>query len=56
MSSKKELFPQQREQLLNTLKSRFEKNINRHKDVEWAKVQARLEASPENCGRSMKWR
>jgi hypothetical protein len=47
MSSKKELFPQQREQLLNTLKSRFEKNINRHKDVEWAKVQARLEASPE---------
>jgi hypothetical protein len=47
MSSKKELFPYQREQLLSTLKSRFEKNINRHKDVEWAKVQAKLEANTE---------
>jgi hypothetical protein len=38
---------QQREQLLSTLKARFEKNINRHKGLEWAKVQARLEANPE---------
>src|ERR1700733_12145368 len=47
MSSKKELFPQQREQLLNTLKSRFEKNMNRHKGVEWTKVEVKLEASPD---------
>jgi hypothetical protein len=47
MNSKKELFPQQREQLLKTLKTRFEKNMNRHKGVEWAKVQAKLEASPD---------
>src|SRR5258708_33192430 len=47
MSSKKELFPQQREQLLNTLKVRFEKNMSRHTGVEWAKVQAKLEANAE---------
>jgi len=40
----KKLSSQQREELLNTLKARFEKNMNRHKGVEWAKVQARLEA------------
>jgi hypothetical protein len=38
---------QQRDELLRTLKTRFEKNMNRHKDLEWAKVQARLEANPE---------
>lgn len=37
----------QRDELLATLKARFEKNRNRHKGVEWAKVQSRLEASPE---------
>lgn len=36
-----------REQLLSALKDRFEKNMNRHKHFEWAKVQARLEAHPE---------
>jgi hypothetical protein len=36
-----------REELLRTLKARFEKNMNRHKDLEWAKVQARLEANAE---------
>lgn len=41
------LPPQQRKELLNILKVRFEKNKNRHKAVEWAEVQARLEASPE---------
>ena len=46
-SNKKELSPEQREELLKALKVRFEKNINRHKDLEWAKVQARLEANPE---------
>ncbi|WP_426667188.1 DUF4256 domain-containing protein [Mucilaginibacter sp. McL0603] len=42
---RKELSSQQREELLSTLKTRFEKNINRHKGVEWAKVQAKLEAN-----------
>jgi hypothetical protein len=44
-SSKKELSRSGQEELLKTLKSRFEKNINRHKGIEWAKVQAKLEAS-----------
>lgn len=42
-----ELSLEQREELLRTLKARFEKNMNRHKDLEWAKVQARLEARTE---------
>jgi hypothetical protein len=46
-SNKKELSPEQREELLNTLKARFEKNLNRHKGLEWAKVQAKLEANTE---------
>jgi len=37
----------QREELLRTLKARFEKNMNRHKGLEWAKVQAKLEANAE---------
>lgn len=44
---KKELTLKQREELLKTLKVRFEKNRNRHKDIEWTKVQAKLEASKE---------
>ena len=43
----KELSPKEREGLLGLLKARFEKNMNRHKGVEWAKVQARLQANPE---------
>src|SRR5216110_239915 len=46
-SNKKELSPKQREELLRALKTRFEKNMNRHKGLEWAKVQARLEANAE---------
>ena len=46
-SNEKELSPKQREELLGALKARFEKNMNRHKGLEWAKVQARLEANPE---------
>src|SRR5215207_10057703 len=46
-SNKKKLSPKQTEELLSALKARFEKNINRHKDVEWAKVRAKLEASSE---------
>ena len=40
------LSPEQRDELLRILKARFDKNTKRHKGVEWAKVQARLEANP----------
>jgi hypothetical protein len=46
-SNKKELTREQREQLFRILKARFEKNMNRHKSLEWTQVQARLVASPE---------
>jgi len=46
-SNKKELTSEQREQLLRALKARFEKNMNRHKGLEWAKAQAKLEANAE---------
>ena len=46
-SSKKKLSPEQREKLLRAVKARFEKNMNRHKGLEWAKVQARLETNNE---------
>src|ERR1700754_374125 len=46
-SNKKKLSPEQREELLRTLKARFEKNMNRHKSVDWAKVQAKLAANSE---------
>ena len=42
-----ELSVEQREELLRALKVRFEKNMNRHKGLEWAEVQAKLEANPE---------
>ena len=44
-SNKEELLPEQREELLRALKARFEKNMNRHKGLEWAKVQAKLKAN-----------
>ena len=46
-SNIKQLSPKQREELLRALKDRFEKNLKRHKGLEWAKVQARLEANVE---------
>ena len=46
-SNKKKLSPEQREGLLKTLKTRFDKNMNRHKGLEWAKIQAKLEANAE---------
>jgi hypothetical protein len=46
-SNKRQLSPEQREELLRALKARFEKNMNRHKGLEWAKVQAKLEANTE---------
>jgi hypothetical protein len=47
VETKKELSPEQCEGLLRALKARFEKNMNRHKGLEWAKVQAKLETSTE---------
>ena len=47
---KKELSSKQREELLRTLKARFEKNMDRHKDLEWTKVRAKLEANNEKLG------
>src|SRR5262250_2615513 len=46
-SNKKELSPEQRKEVLRALKARFEKNVNRHKGLEWEKVQAKLEANTE---------
>ncbi len=45
MKNKKKLSSQQYKELLDILKARFEKNMNRHKSLEWAKVQAKLEAN-----------
>jgi hypothetical protein len=48
-SKKKELSPKQRDQLLGTLKTRFERNMSRHQGMDWSKVQSRLcglEAKP----------
>lgn len=44
MGNKRELSPAQRKELINTLKERFEKNMNRHKGIDWTKVQSKLEA------------
>ena len=46
-NSKKKLSADQAKELIKTLKTRFEKNMGRHKGIEWSKVQARLEAKPE---------
>jgi hypothetical protein len=47
VKTKKELSPKQRGELFTALKTRFEKNMNRHRGLDWAKVQAKLEANPE---------
>jgi hypothetical protein len=47
VKTKKELSPAQREELLRTLQARFEKNMSRHKGLEWGQVQAKLQAHPE---------
>ena len=47
MRNNMELSPKQRDELLRILKARFEKNINRHEGLEWAKVQAKLDANSE---------
>ena len=47
VGTKKALSAKERDELLETLKARFEKNMKRHKGLDWAGVQTRLEASPE---------
>lgn len=44
---KQQLSPSQNEELLSTLRARFEKSMNRHEGIEWAAVQAKLMAHPE---------
>src|SRR5437764_3820322 len=46
-SSRKELLPKQHKELLKTLQARFEKNMARHRGLEWARVKARLDVHPE---------
>ena len=47
VKTKKEFSPEEREKLLGALKGRFEKNMNRHEGLEWAKVKAKLEVNTE---------
>jgi hypothetical protein len=46
-SNKKKLSADQREELLRILRARFEKNMNRHKGLEWSNIQAKLQGNPE---------
>lgn len=46
-NNKKKLSPELSKELLSTLKTRFEKNKNRHKGLDWTAIQAKLEANPE---------
>jgi len=46
-NNKKELSPEQRDELVGILKTRFEKNMNRHHDLKWTDIQARLDEYPE---------
>ncbi len=46
-NTKKEMSAEQSKDILNMLKTRFEKNMQRHKGLEWAKIQTQLEANPE---------
>lgn len=47
MTNKIHISPEQQKELLSALQARFERNTSRHKDIEWTKVQAKLEANPE---------
>lgn len=49
-NNKEKLSAKQQSELLNILKTRFEKNMNRHKGIEWTKVQVRLEANAGKLG------
>jgi len=56
MENKKELSPEKHEELLRALKGRFEKNMNRHKGLEWSNYKQRWKPILKNSGRSMKWK
>ena len=47
MENKRGLSPGRREELINMLKARFEKNMNRHKGLKWDKIQEKLESNAE---------
>lgn len=47
MNKMKDLSPEQRDELLHTLQSRFEKNKKRHAEMDWTDVQSKLETQPE---------
>ena len=47
MGNKKTLTPEQQQALISILKTRFEKNMKRHEDLEWSKVETKLQANPE---------
>lgn len=47
MRNKKILAPEEQDELLRVLKRRFEKNMNRHKGLEWSKIESKLKANPE---------
>ncbi len=51
----KKLSPVQREELLRAFKTRFEKNLSRHKGLEWSDVQAKLEANPDSYRDEKLW-
>jgi len=53
--TKKELSQKQREELIRTLKTRFEKNMIRHINLEWAGLQAKLETSPDSYRDEKLW-
>ena len=55
VENKKELSPEQREELLRALKARFEKNMKRHEGLEWDKLQAKLEANPGSYRDEKMW-
>ena len=54
-NNKKELSPEESKELIRVLKARFEKNMNRHKGIEWIKVQAKLKANPDSYRDEKLW-
>lgn len=46
-NNEKQLLPEQSEEIITVLRERFEKNINRHPELEWSKVEAKLKTNPE---------
>jgi hypothetical protein len=55
-NNKKELLPEQREELFSTLKARFEKNMNRHQGLNGLKYRKSWKPMLKSSGRSMKWK